>query len=100
MRNRVGIGPIGWVNDDLRDWGGERSGDEVLGEIASLGYEGTEMSYRFAREPAGLKQQLASHGLVLAAAYRWTNFVHAAYQDEEIALAKAHVDFCADAGAH
>lgn len=97
--NPVGVGPIGWVNDDLRDWGADRLGDDVMREIAELGYDGTEMSYRFPQEPAALRAALAGHGLELAAAYRWTNFANPALQDEEIALAKAHVDFCRAAGA-
>ena len=36
---------------------------------------------------------------MLAAAYRWTNFTVPEFHDEEIGLAKAHVDFCKAAGA-
>lgn len=94
-----GVGPIGWVNDDLRDWGAERSGDEVMREIAASGFDGTEMSYRFPAEPGELKDTLSGHGLVLAAAYRWTNFTVPEFTAEEISLAKQHVDFCRAAGA-
>lgn len=99
MANLLGVGPIGWVNDDLRDWGADRSGTEVLQEISALGLSGTEMSYRFPQEPAELKATLGSYGLVLAAAYRWSNFASEAHHDEELALAQAHVDFCHAAGA-
>ncbi len=97
--NRLAVGPIGWVNDDLRDWGADREGAEVLQEISDLGFHGTEMSYRFPQEPAVLRSTLADFDLVLAAAYRWTNFTVPEFSVEEIELAKAHVDFCKAAGA-
>jgi len=97
--NPVGVGPIGWVNDDLRDWGAERSGADVLREISDCGFDGTEMSYRFPQEPAELKRTLAEYGLVLAAAYRWTNLANPDLHEEELELARRHVDFCRQAGA-
>ncbi len=97
--NLIGVGPIGWVNDDLRDWGADRAGEDVLREIAAIGFDGTEMSYRFPQDAAELKETLASHGLVLAAAYRWTNFTVPGLAEEEIRLAREHVDFCHRAGA-
>src|SRR5690625_1326186 len=99
MVNPLGVGPIGWVNDDLRDWGAERSGEEVMAEIAGLGLNGTEMSYRFPQDPAELKAALAGHGLVLSAAYRWANLASEQFHDEELELARQHVDFCHAAGA-
>lgn len=97
--NLLGVGPIGWVNDDLRDWGADRDGRDVLEEISGLGFHGTEMSYRFPQDPDELRSTLAEFDLVLAAAYRWTNFTVEQYFAEEVTLAKAHVDFCKAAGA-
>ncbi|MBW7917185.1 MAG: TIM barrel protein [Trueperaceae bacterium] len=96
---RVGIGPIGWVNDDIRGWGPGYTAEQVMSDMAALGYAGSEMSYVYPQEPAALRAALAGHGLVLAGAYRWTNFAHAEYLEEELALARAHVDFCRAAGA-
>ena len=53
--NDLGVGPIGWVNDDLRDWGADRQGVDVLREISELGFHGTEMSYRFPLDPGGTR---------------------------------------------
>ena len=97
--SRVGVAAIGWFNDDVREWGAGYSFEQVLAEMAKLGYEGTEMSHRYPQDPEQLRQVLEAHGLSLAAAYRWTNFVHEDHVDEEVALAKAHVDFCKAAGA-
>src|SRR5690625_7922659 len=94
MVNPLGVGPIGWVNDDLRDWGAERSGEEVMAEIAGLGLNGTEMSYRFPQDPAELKAALAGHGLVLSAAYCWAKLSREQMHDVELELARLNVDFC------
>lgn len=96
---RVGVGPIGWVNDDIRGWGPEYTAERVMSEMAELGFAGSEMSYVYPQEPAALKAALAGHGLVLAGAYRWTNFAHEDLLASELAAARAHVDFCRAAGA-
>lgn len=96
---RVGIGPIGWVNDDIRTWGAGTSGLQVMAEMAAAGYAGSEMSYSYPQEPGELRAALARHGLVLAAAYRWTNLANPDRLAEETAQTKAHIDFCKAAGA-
>jgi inosose dehydratase len=98
---RIGVGPIGWVNDDLRAWGADTPTAQVLDEIAAAGFAGTEMSYRFPSEPAVLGAELARHGLVLSGAYRWCNLASAdpALRQAEIAATRAHIAFCAAAGA-
>lgn len=96
---RFSIGPIGWANDDLRGWGPAYSGEQIMREMAEAGYVGSEMSYLYPQDPLALRDALASHGLVLSAAYHWTNLSNAARFDEEMATARRHVDFCARAGA-
>jgi len=98
-RVRVGIGPIAWVNDDLRHWGAETPGTLVMDEIAAAGYLGSEMSYSYPQDPAVLKATLDERGLLLAAAYRWTNCANPAALPAEIEATKQHIDFCAAAGA-
>jgi inosose dehydratase len=95
---QVGIGPIGWVNDDIRTWGAGTPGDQVMAEMAAAGYAGSEMSYTYPQEPSALRAALAGHGLVLAAAYRWINFANQEALEAEIAETKRHVDFCKAAG--
>jgi inosose dehydratase len=98
---RIGVGPIGWVNDDLREWGADTPTAQVLAEIAAAGFAGTEMSYRFPAGPAALRRELGGHGLVLAGAYRWCNLASAdpELRAAEIAATRAHLAFCAAAGA-
>ncbi len=96
---RVGVGPIAWVNDDIRIWGAGTPGVQVMREMAACGYAGSEMSYSYPQEPLELKRTLAEHGLVLAAAYRWCNFANPDRLAAEIAATKEHIDFCKAAGA-
>jgi inosose dehydratase len=98
---RLGVGPIGWVNDDLREWGADTPTERVLAEMAAAGFEGTEMSYRFPADPAELRRELGRHGLVLSGAYRWCNLAAEAAEVRaaELEAAAAHVGFCAAAGA-
>lgn len=96
---KLGIAPIGWANDDIRTWGGERSGVEIMAEVARAGYRGSEMSYTYPQEASALKSALAGHQLELCGAYRWTNLASPDHHTDELARTIAHVDFCADAGA-
>ncbi len=98
---RIGVGPIGWVNDDLREWGADTPTSQVLAEMAAAGFAGTEMSYRFPADPQAARGELAACGLVLAGAYRWCNLASPdpALRAAEIAATRSHIAFCAAAGA-
>lgn len=96
---KLGIAPIGWANDDLREWGGERSGPEIMAEVARAGYAGSEMSYTYPGDPESLKASLAEHGLELCGAYRWTNLANPQRFAYELERAQEHVAFCRAAGA-
>ncbi|GMU56933.1 MAG: inosose dehydratase [Candidatus Xenobia bacterium] len=96
---KLGIAPIGWANDDLRDWGAERTGPEIMAEVARAGYAGSEMSYTYPSDPEVLKAALAEHGLELCGAYRWTNLANSERHAIELERAQEHVAFCRAAGA-
>lgn len=96
---KLGIAPIGWANDDIRTWGGERTGPEIMAEVARAGYSGSEMSYTYPQQAELLREALGAHRLELAGAYRWTNLASPEHHAEELARTMAHVDFCAAAGA-
>jgi len=96
---RLGIGPIGWANDDIREWGAGTSAEQIMRDMLEAGFEGSEMSYTYPQEPAALKEALGRHGLVLSAAYHWTNLSRPERIPDEMVKARRHVDFCAAAGA-
>lgn len=97
-RGRLAICPIGWVNGFL-GWGGA-DGQQVMHDIARLGYAASENSAVYPADPERLKGALEERGLALSAAYRWVNFAYEEGLTGELAAAKRHVDFCATAGAH
>ncbi|GAA3916587.1 myo-inosose-2 dehydratase [Luteimonas lutimaris] len=65
MSIRFGVSPIAWSNDDMPELGGDTPLDDILREIAALGFEGVELGGRFPREPAELAALLGGHGLDL-----------------------------------
>ena len=55
---KLGIAPINWSNDDLRDLGGDTPLDRCLSEMAAAGYQGTELGHKFPTEAAALEAVL------------------------------------------
>ena len=60
---RIGINPIGWMNDDLPELGGDTPLETALREGAEIGYEGFELGNKFPKEGPALKAVLDAHGL-------------------------------------
>lgn len=63
MTIRLGVNPIGWSNDDMRELGGETPLETCLAEAKEAGFEGVELGHKFPREPQALKAALAPFGL-------------------------------------
>lgn len=63
MAIRLGVNPIGWSNDDLRELGGETPLETCLAEAKQAGFAGVELGHKFPREPPALKAALAPFGL-------------------------------------
>ncbi|WP_029422814.1 myo-inosose-2 dehydratase [Alicyclobacillus macrosporangiidus] len=96
---RLGVSPINWINDDMPDLGDAYDVETVWADMASLGFEGTEMGRKYPRDPEQLKPRLAKHGLVLTGA--WTSVRFSTGVDEEQAFAafQVHVQFLRRMGA-
>ena len=60
---RIGINPIGWMNDDLPELGGDTPLETALREGAEIGYQGFELGNKFPKEGPALKALLDSYGL-------------------------------------
>ncbi len=63
MTVRIGVNPIGWSNDDMRELGGETPLETCLAEAKQAGFEGVELGHKFPREKRALKAALAPFGL-------------------------------------
>ena len=69
MTVRLGINPIGWSNDDLRELGGETPLETCLAEARSAGFAGIELGHKFPRDAATLGPILGCHQLTLVSGW-------------------------------
>ena len=59
----IGINPIGWMNDDLPELGGDTPLETALAEGKEIGYTGFELGNKFPKEGPALQAKLAQFGL-------------------------------------
>jgi inosose dehydratase len=64
----IGVVPIVWNNADLPELAPPLAADDLLHEVARLGFAGTQLGVGFPADDA-LRDALAAHGLRLAEAY-------------------------------
>jgi len=81
---RIGIAPISWVNDDIPGLGDHYTQDQVLSEMAALGYISTEMGRLFSQDPPSLKAKLEKYGIQLASKFVGVLFSDANRLEEEL----------------
>lgn len=94
---RVGINPIGWINDDFHDLGGATTLENCLDEIRRAGFAGSELGRKFPRTPAALQAVLAAHGLDLVSGWHSTYLLERGLDEERAALDR-HLDLLAALG--
>ncbi|SFJ88389.1 myo-inosose-2 dehydratase [Thermoflavimicrobium dichotomicum] len=97
-RFQLGIHPINWVGEDVREHGDYYSYQEVMSDIASLGLTGTEMSRKFPKDIPLLKKELAERGLILVTQWKSVLFSDASYRDQELRAYREHVLFLKEMG--
>lgn len=93
MKVQYGISAINWVNEDIKEYGNHYTAEQVLTDMASLGYEGTEFSRKFPRDVEALGQLLASKNMVLTSQWRSVHFSNPDRHEEEMAGFRDHADF-------
>jgi inosose dehydratase len=98
MSIRFGVSPIAWSNDDMPELGGDTPLDDILREIAELGFEGVELGGRFPREPAALAALLGGHGLDLIGGW-YSGALLERDADEEIEALQPHLSLLKALGA-
>ncbi len=69
MTVRLGVNPIAWSNDDLREFGGAIPLETCLAEARQAGFAGIELGHKFPREPGALARVLERHGLALVSGW-------------------------------
>jgi inosose dehydratase len=68
-RVRLGISPLSWTNDVLKDLGDEIPLETCLRDASEIGYEGVELGRKFPKDPKVLRPKLSEYGLELAAGW-------------------------------
>src|SRR3546814_6119922 len=95
---RFAVSPIAWSNDDMPELGGDTPLDDILREIAELGFEGVELGGRFPRESAALAALLGGHGLDLIGGW-YSGSLLERDADEEIRALQSHLSLLKALGA-
>lgn len=94
----LGIHPINWVGEDVREHGEQYTWQQVMDEMASLGFTGTEMSRKFPADPGVLKRELAARGFVLTSQWKSVLFTDPARRREELQAYREHARFLREMG--
>ncbi|EHB54626.1 myo-inosose-2 dehydratase [Paenibacillus lactis] len=101
MSNRLfklGIHPINWVGEDVREHGDDTTFETIVDDIAALGLKGTEMGRKFPKDPAVLKRELESRGIQLVSQWKSVLFSDPAYRKQELEDYRRHAEFLAGFG--
>jgi inosose dehydratase len=69
MMIKLGIGPLGWSNDDLPELGGDIPLEQCLAEASLVGYTGVEKGGKFPLDAAVLGPILERYGLKLVSGW-------------------------------
>ncbi|WNR43129.1 myo-inosose-2 dehydratase [Paenibacillus roseipurpureus] len=90
---KLGIHPINWVGEDVREHGAETTFEQIVDDIQALGLKGTEMGRKFPADVDVLKKELSDRGISLVSQWKSVLFSDPAYRDEELAAYRMHVEF-------
>jgi len=88
---RIGINPIGWSNDDMRELGGATPLETCLTEAKEAGFSGVELGHKFPRDPAVLSQVLARFGLALVSGW-YSSALLQRTPEAEMQVLRPHLD--------
>jgi inosose dehydratase len=88
---RIGVNPIAWSNDDLREIGGDTPLETCLAEARVAGFDGIELGHKFPREASALKLALAPHGLACIGGWHSIELLNRSAQ-VEFEAARSHRD--------
>ncbi|QZT34099.1 myo-inosose-2 dehydratase [Caldalkalibacillus thermarum TA2.A1] len=97
-RFQLGVHPINWVGEDVREHGDHYTYEQVMDEMAALGFKGTEMSRKFPKDVDRLKQELSKRGLQLTSQWKSVLFSDPNRMEEELEAYRGHVRFLKEMG--
>jgi myo-inosose-2 dehydratase len=91
MPIRLGVNPIIWSNDDLRELGAETPLETCLAQARQIGFEGMELGHKFPRDPVRLAEVLARFGLACVSGWYSARLLERDARAELAAL-RPHLD--------
>ncbi|NDI35605.1 myo-inosose-2 dehydratase [Chengkuizengella sediminis] len=89
----LGISPINWSNEDVKELGEHYTSETILSEMKSLGFVGTEMHSKFPSEVRELKTVLSEKGMQLVTQWKGVLFADKSKHESELEAYKEHVLF-------
>jgi len=95
---KLGIHPINWVGEDVREHGEHTTYEQILDDIAKLGLAGTEMGRKYPSDIAVLKKELAGRGIQLVSQWKSVLFSDRSYQEQELEAYRKHAAFLSEMG--
>jgi inosose dehydratase len=95
---QIGVHPINWVGEDVREHGENTTYETILDDIQRLGLTGTEMGRKYPQDTAVLKQELASRGIQLVSQWKSVLLSDPSYREQELAAYRVHCEFLSEMG--
>src|SRR5437763_15918017 len=91
MSIRLGVNPIMWSNDDMRELGAEVPLETCLAQARQIGFEGIELGNKFPRDPLQLTTILGRLGLACVSGCYAAQLLERA-DAAELASIRPHLD--------
>ncbi|MCD9023577.1 myo-inosose-2 dehydratase [Cohnella silvisoli] len=95
---QLGIHPINWVGEDVKEHGEDTTFERIVDDIQALGLTGTEMGRKYPTDPEILKNELAKRGIRLTSQWKSVLFSDPAYLEDELNAYRKHAQFLKEMG--
>ncbi|WP_256761170.1 myo-inosose-2 dehydratase [Cohnella sp. WQ 127256] len=95
---RLGVHPINWVGEDVKEHGDDTTYERIMDDIQSLGLTGTEMGRKFPADIVLLKRELAKRNIQLVSQWKSVLFSDPTYREQELEAFRQHARFLQEMG--
>lgn len=95
---KLGIHPINWVGEDVKEHGADTTFEQIVDDIQKLGLTGTEMGRKYPTDIEVLKKELSDRGISLVSQWKSVLFSDPAYREQELEAYREHVEFLKEMG--
>ncbi|MGG4147310.1 myo-inosose-2 dehydratase [Paenibacillus algorifonticola] len=94
----LGIHPINWVGEDVREHGADTTYEQILDDIQRLGLTGTEMGRKYPADTAVLREELGKRDIQLVSQWKSVLLSDPAYREAELEGYRKHAEFLQSMG--